>query len=101
MKFTFLKFKKNDLPPLKYLRPQIFDTDLFWYLSLGLCFLLFLVMALVGFNLSYAQYFESYKNSVPAEDLGNIINAERLKSAILKRNEFINQQISLPRDPSI
>lgn len=101
MKFTFLKFKKNDLPPLKSLRPQIFDTDLFWYLSLGLCFLLFLIMALVGFNLAYAQYFESYKSSVPVEDLGNIINAERLKGAIEKRNQFINQQVSLPRDPSV
>lgn len=101
MKFTFLKFKKNDLPPLKSLRPQVFDTDLFWYLSLGVCFLFFLVMALVGFNLSYSQYFESYKNSVPVENPGSIINADRLKSAIEKRNEFINKETILPKDLSL
>jgi hypothetical protein len=101
MKLNFLKFKKNNLPPLQSLRPQVFDTDLFWYLSLGVCFLLFLIMALVGFNLSYSQYFESYKNSAPVENSGSIINTDRLGSAIQKRNEFINQQISLPKDPSL
>jgi hypothetical protein len=101
MKFTFLKLKKNNLPPLESLRPRVFDTDLFWYLSLGLGLLLLLIMALVGFNLFYAQYFESYKKSTPAEDFGNIINVNRLKSAILKRNEFINKEISLPKDPSL
>jgi hypothetical protein len=101
MKFTFLKFKKNNPPSLKSLRPRVFDTDLFWYLSLGGCFLILIIMALVGFNLFYAQYFESYKNSAPSENFENIINVSKLKSAIEKRNEFINREVSLPRDPSL
>jgi len=101
MKFTFLKLKKNNLPPLKSLRPPIFDTNLFWFLSLGLCVVIFLITAFIGFKLLYSQYFESYKESKSPENYEELISINQLRDAINKRNEFINQQISLPRDPSL
>jgi len=101
MKFTFLKLKRNSLPSLRSLRPLVFDTDLFWFASLSLCLVIFIVTALIGFKLLYSQYFETYKQSKPTENYENLININRLKSAIDKRNSFINQQISLPRDPSL
>jgi len=100
MKFTFLKFKKKGLPSLKSLQPQIFDVDLAWFGLLGLCLIILIITILVGFNLFYSQYFESYKQS-GSIDVENIMNINKLKSAIDKRNTFINEQISLPRDPSL
>lgn len=101
MKFNFLKFKKNDAPSLKSLRPKIFDINLYWFLTLGLCSVIFIVTSVIGFNLFYSQYSESYKNKKPAENFENLISVDQLKNAIEKRNEFINKQISLPTDPSL
>ena len=101
MKFIFLKLKRNSLPSLRSLRPPIFNTDLSWFVILGLCFTIFLTIALIGFKLLYSQYFESYKESKSTENYENLININRLKSTIDTRNNFINKQISLPRDPSL
>ncbi len=102
MKFTFLKFiKRNNLPPLKSLRPQVFRTDFFWFMALALALAIFIITALIGFKLFYSQYFESYKQSKPDENLENLINIKRIKTAIEKRNSFINKEVSLPSDPSI
>jgi hypothetical protein len=101
MKLNFLKLKKNHLPPLKSLHPPIFDVDMFWFGSLGLGLIVFLVAASIGLWLSYSQYFESYKKSKSPEDYSSLINIERLKNTTGKRNDFVNQQISLPKDPSV
>lgn len=104
MKSTFLKFlklKKDALPPLKSLRPPIFDTDLYWFVSLGACLLIFVLTAFVGFWLFYSQYFERYKKDWSAENFENMINIEKLNRVIEKRNEFINKETSLPEDPSL
>jgi hypothetical protein len=101
MKFNFLKFKKKSLPSLKSLQPRVFDVDLFWFAGLGLCLVIIIITTLIGFNFFYSQYFESYKQSGPAENLNNLINTDRLRTAINKRNEFINKEFSLPKDPSL
>jgi hypothetical protein len=101
MIFNFLKPKKNRLPSLKSLHPPVFDTDLFWFGSLGLGLAIFIIVALIGFKLMYSQYFETYKQSKLPENYNNLINVDKLKSVIEKRNNFLNQQITLPRDPSI
>lgn len=100
MKFNFLKFKKDNLPSLESLKSEVFNVDKFWFMTLVLCFVILLITAMVGFKLFCFLYFESYKNSAP-EDFGNMINVERLKSSIEKRKNFVNEQITLPRDPSI
>jgi hypothetical protein len=100
MKFNLLKSKQNRLPSLKTLRPPIFDVDLFWFSSLGIAFVVFIVTALIGFRLLYNQYFENYKQSVSTEGYENMINTDRLKSSIEKRVNFMNEKISLPKDPS-
>jgi anionic cell wall polymer biosynthesis LytR-Cps2A-Psr (LCP) family protein len=100
MKFNFLKLKKNNLPSLKSLRPQIFDVDAFWFMGLGLCAGIVIVTVLVGFKLFYSQYFESYKTS-STENFESIMNIDKLKSSIQKRDNFINQPVSLSRDPSL
>lgn len=101
MKFNFLKLKKNCSPSLKSLRPKIFDTNFYWFLTLGLCSVIFIITAVIGFNLFYSQYYESYKNKKPAENFENLININQLKNAIQKRNEFINQKIAPTTDPSL
>ena len=62
MKLNFLKLKRKGSPPLESLRPPIFDTDLFWFVSLGLGLVIFIITALIGFKLFYPQYSKSYKN---------------------------------------
>jgi hypothetical protein len=99
--FNFLNFKKNNLPPLKSLRPPVFDTDFFWFVALGIAVVIFLITALIGFQFFYSQYFESYKQSQSAENYENLIDINKLKSTIEKRNEFLNQEIILPKDPSL
>lgn len=101
MKFIFLKLKKKGLPNLKSLKPQIFDIDLFWFVGLGLFLIVVVITGLVGFKLFYSLYTESYKDTKSAENFKNIINIDKLNSAIEKRNNFINQEISVPKDPSI
>jgi hypothetical protein len=101
MKFTFLKLKKNNLPPLKSLHPKIFDVDLYWLETLTLCFVILIVTGFFGFKLFYSQYFESYQTSGSAEDYKNIIDVNGLNSAIQNRNDFINKPASLPKDPSL
>lgn len=99
MKFTFLKLKKKSLPTLKSLQPHAFDVDMFWFATLGFCLVIISVTALVGFNFFYSQYFESYKKS-DSTKVENILNIEKLKATLNKRNVFINKQISSPKDPS-
>lgn len=101
MKLDFLKFKKNKLPSLESLRPKIFNIDLFWFSSLGLFLIIFIITAFIGLNLFLPQYFEDYKQSGLTKDFENLINIDRLKNAINKRSDFINKEISLPEDPSI
>ncbi len=101
MKFTFLKLKKNRLPELKSLRPPIFDIEKFWFASLSVGFVILLVTAFIGFQFLYQQYFSTYKAQVSSENYESLINIDKLKDAILKRNNFVNQEFSLPKDPSL
>jgi hypothetical protein len=101
MKFAFLKKKKDRLPSLKSLRPPVFDVDLFWFAGLGAGFVVLLITAFVSFKLSYSQYFESYKVLKSPENYENPIDINKLERTINKRNDFINQKISLPKDPSL
>lgn len=101
MKFDFLKLKRDNTPSLRSLKPKIFDINLFWFSALGLCLIIFITASVIGFKLFYSQYSESYKNKRSPENFGNLINVNRLNSAIEKRNEFVNKEISLPADPSL
>ena len=101
MKFNFLKLKKDNLPPLKSLRPQIFNVDLFWFASLGLALVIFIITAFIGFKLFYSQYFETYKQSASGENFESLINIDKLKSTIQKRSDLISKPVSLPKDPSL
>lgn len=100
MKFSISKYNKSGSPSLKSLRPPLFDINLFWYSFLLFSLVILVITALIGFKLFYFQYFESYKKEESAQNFENIINVNKLKSSIDKRDEFINQQITLPRDPS-
>ena len=101
MKFNFLKFKKKGLPSLESLKPQIFNTELFWFAGLGVCLLVIIIATLVGFNLFYYQYTEGYKGTQSTVNFDKIIDAGKLNSAIDKRNDFINATSTLPKDPSL
>ncbi len=100
MKFTFFTFKKDNAPKPTSLRPSVFRTDLFWFLSLGLFAIILVITGTIGFRLFYEGYFESYKQEIPKDTFENLINIDRLKTTIEKRSDFINQKISLPNDPS-
>jgi len=101
MKLNFLKFKRNNLPSLKSLRPEIFNVDLFWFISLGLCLIIFIITTLIGFSLFYSLYSESYKQDISNTDFENLINIEKLKSVIEKRNQFVNKAVPSFKDPSL
>ena len=100
MKLTFLKLNRDKSPSLKSLRPQLFNINLLWFICLGVILIMIIIMALIGFNFFHYQYFEDYKNITPSEST-DLINIEKLKNVIGKRDDFINKEISLPPDPSI
>ena len=100
MKFNFLKFNKKNSPSPESLKPIIFKADLFWFLSLSIFLIISIVTIFIGAKFFYSQYFESYKESTIG-DSKDLINVNRLKNTIENRNEFINKEISLPRDPSL
>jgi hypothetical protein len=101
MKFLSLKLNKEKLPQLGSLRPPIFPTEKFWFYTLGLCLAIILLTAFIGGKIFYSQYFETYKKSGSSENYDNLINMGRLKATIEKRNEFLNQEVSIPKDPSL
>lgn len=101
MKLNFSKSGNKSIPSVKSLRPVVFNVGRYWYASLGSLVVATLVFGAVGFWFFYIQYFENSSESKMNENLGNVINTERLKSVIEGRNEFINGQISLPEDPSL
>jgi uncharacterized membrane protein len=101
MKFNFLKFKRNNLPPLQSLRPRIFNADLLWFISLGAALVIFIITAFIGLKLFYSQYFESYKQSRTGENFENLININRLKNTVESRNNLINKKTLLSQDPSL
>lgn len=98
--FAFFKKNKNRSPSLKSLHSSVFNVEKFWFLSLGVTFFIIVFTALLGIQLAYPQYFESYKKNNQTEDNNNYINVDRLNRAIEKRNNLINQEIFLPKDPS-
>ncbi len=101
MNFNLLKPKKEDLLSLKSLRPSAFNADAYWFFALGMFAAILIIMAVVGFKLFYSQYTEDYKETTNTEGLENLINVERLKNVIGKRENFRNKEISLPPDPSL
>jgi hypothetical protein len=101
MKFPSLKLKKDHTPKLSSMRPPIFDVDSRWYKTLGMFFIALLVIMLVGFKLFYSVYYETYKTEGSAENYNSLIGVNRLNDAIDKRQNFLDKQIDLPRDPSI
>lgn len=100
MKTLFWK-QKNNLPSLKSLRPAIFDVDLFWFLSLGLGLVILIITGVIGGKLLYAQYFESYKKEGTQQNYGDVININRLKTAIRERTNFLDQPTPELPDPSL
>lgn len=101
MKFSLLKFKKNNTPPLSSLRPALFDINLYWFVALGLFCAIFLVTALIGFQLFYSVYSESYKKDMSGSVAEDIINVSKLKSSVETRINFIMEESPLPRDPAL
>lgn len=99
--FNFLKFKKSNIPSLESLRPKIFDVERHWLYAVVIFLACLIAVVAVGFHLFYSVYFETYKKTPPAGSFENLINADRLKSIIQKRNDFINQEIKIPKDPSL
>lgn len=101
MKLNFLKnFKKEKSLSLKSLKSPLFSIDFFWFVCLGSISLLLFIMAAIGCKFFHYQYFEDYKNITTFEST-DLINVERLKSTIKKRNDFVNKEVSLPLDPSL
>lgn len=96
------KFKKTRSPSLKSLQPQIFNMDRLWFSALGVFLLILVITGLIGFWLFYSQYTESYKKETESTgNFENIMHISKLRNAIEKRNNFINAEISVPKDPSL
>lgn len=100
MKFSFSKFNKNHLPSPETLRPKVFEVNKFWFLGLGLSIFVFLVVAFVGLKLFYNQYFKNQNELKFTENVENLMNIDRLKKAVEKRNIFINTQLPATNDPA-
>ncbi|KKR28237.1 MAG: hypothetical protein UT61_C0054G0009 [Candidatus Woesebacteria bacterium GW2011_GWA1_39_8] len=101
MKFSALKFRKNNGPSLSSLRPALFDVNSHWFVGLGIFFAILIITALIGLKLFYLVYSESYKKETPREVLENLVDINKLKNTIEKRNNFIIGTSTLPGDPSL
>ena len=101
MKFLTFKSKKDATPSLESLRPPLFDVDSAWVNCILVFFLVILIGAFVGFRFFYYEYNEDYKEESGEENFDNLINVDRLKNSIEKRNSLINQPTPAIRDPSV
>lgn len=100
MKFLGINLTRKHVPKLASLRPPIFDVTSRWLLSLGVFFGILIMAGLIGAKFFYYGYSEGYKQEV-VNNQEDLINVERLKSTIEKRNLFIIEPVPLPRDPSL
>lgn len=101
MMLSFLNFKKNTVPKLSSVRPPLFNIEKHWFFALGLFFAIFVITFLVGLQLFHTVYFETYKKEPIPEDYAELLNLNRLKSVVDKRETFRAQEVVLPRDPSM
>lgn len=97
----FLNFKKSGIPSLQAIRPAIFDVESHWFFALGLFAAIFIITTAVGLKLFYYGYSEGYKKETSPEEFQNLIDVNKLKVAIEKRNELMTEEAILPEDPSI
>jgi len=65
------------------------------------CLFIILVTSFIDFKLVYSQYFNDDKSLDSEQNIEKIMNIDLLKKAVDKRNNFINTENTLPRDPSI
>lgn len=93
--------KKIKLPNLKSLRPPLFRVDLFWYLALTLFAVILVITGTIGFRLFYDGYFESYRQEIVIGSLKDPINITHLQKAVETRQDFVGEEITFPRDPSL
>lgn len=101
MKFLNFTSKKDTKPALGRFRPMLFDIKFYWGVCLLLFILIIVITAVIGSMIFYSEYTEDYKVNSEGSNTGNLINTEKLKNLINKRNDFINQPVPILKDPSI
>jgi hypothetical protein len=100
MKFLGINFNRKHTPELASLRLPVFNVTSHWILSLGIFFAILIIVGLVGAKFFYYGYTEGYKQETQ-NNPQNLINVDRLKNTVEKRNKFIIEPVVLPRDPSL
>ncbi len=100
MKFLNFKFGKNKVPKLSSIKPVIFDVNQKWFILLALSSIIFIVTALVALNLFRMMYLETYKTTSAPEDINGLLNIDKLKSSIERRETSRTQAFEAPQDPA-
>ncbi len=98
MNFKIFSAKKEF--DIKSLSPNRFNVLKYWVWSLFVLLLIIIGGAAVSSRIFLTIYMEDYK--LETEEIAvDKINVTELKSIINSRQEFINQEVTLPKDPSI
>lgn len=95
------KFKRKKTLSFESVRPPIFNDAKYWTLILLVFFAILFATTIAGFKLFHSVYTESYKKDIPVISADEVISAKKLKSLIGKRQELLDQKITLPEDPSM
>jgi len=85
---------------LKTLNPKRFDVLRSWVLALFTLVLILIVGAVISAKMFLTVYKKDYKLQIEEISVEKV-NVNELKNVMNARREFINQEISIPNDPSI
>lgn len=98
MDFKIFSSKKGfDLDSLK---PKSFDVLRYWGFALLSSFLILVLGAIITTRIFFTVYMKDYKLEV--EDVVvEKINTDELRRVVSAREKFINQEVVVPKDPSI
>ncbi len=99
MKFSFLKFNKDKIPPLSRVRPNLFNAYSRWTLLLLIFLLALVVSGFVSFKLFYSVYTESFKKDIKSSIPDNLIDTAKLSSVVKERSDFTNSTTTIPANP--
>ncbi len=101
MNINIFQKNKEKIPNLSSFKKHNFDVDKYWSYLIIIFFILTLVLGGIGGKYAYSIYSGSYISKNYSPDFSNLIKEVRLKTTIEQRQDFINQEFVVLRDPSI
>lgn len=101
MKLFNLKLSGTKELTLKTIVKKESNVQKYWFLSMLVFVLVFLITGIIALNLFYSVYYENYKNTNSDDKVTSEVDIGSLKKVIDKRSELLNQPTPTIKNPSL